>query len=237
MMSNIRTIATVTARRLLTNASLSSQGSRLQFDVAITLISIVPLLTLFHVLQRPSEYNMWVVGGILSLIACLGYVLLLKYPRTIVKLRHHMEQIARGELSDQIDLREGESDISAIQICFNQVIAGMKERITVIEEQSKRLMAVERQRVMTESLCTACHRLGQPATTIGCYLDLLREESLSSAGSDYLANCLDEATVMRDILTELQGITEYRTEAYAEISTQQQAVSPRIILTPHDKAA
>jgi signal transduction histidine kinase len=222
-------------------ASLSSQGSRVQFGVAIALISIVPLLVLFYMFQVYSSgesisgRKMCTIAALLTFTVYLGYSLLLKYPRTVMRLRKHMESIARGELPDSIDLPDGECDISSLEDYFNLIITSMKERIATINEQGTQLVKAERQRVMTESLCTACHCLGQPATTIACYLDLLKAESLSPAGGKYLANCIDESGRMRAILLELQNITEYRTESYCAIPEQCDP-SPRIVQTRSDRA-
>ena len=133
---NTRTKASV-------SASLVSHGSRLQFGVAIALISIVPFLTLFYMFQSLSsgesisEAMMWVVGAILACTVCLGYTLLLKYPRTLMRLRTHIENIARGELPDSIDLLAEESDICSIEKYFNLIIARMRKRIATIEEQGQ----------------------------------------------------------------------------------------------------
>jgi hypothetical protein len=226
----------------LDGASLASHGSRLQFGVAVALISVIPFLALFYLFNLESGValtpgSMWLVGGILSATVCLGYSLLLKYPITITRLRRHMEQIARGELPDRVKLANGECDISAIEDCFNQVVEGMKARIATMKEQSLRVVEAERQRVMVESLCTACHCLGQPATALECYLELLTREVVSTAGEEYVASCVSEAAKMRGILTELQGITEYRTESYCSTSGASSDTSLKIVPMRCDKAA
>jgi signal transduction histidine kinase len=219
--------------------SLSSQGSRIQFGVAISLISIIPMLTLVYAfwphvaLQSIPTSTIWTLGGILSVTVSMGYALLLKYPRTMIRLRRQMEHIARGELPDSINLSQDESDITAIENYFNLIVDGMKERITRIKKQGEQLVVAERQRVMTESLCTACHCLGQPATAIGGYLSLLKRESLSAAADAHLASCIAEADNLREILEELQGITVYHTESYCTVPKQQKD-SPKIIHTKSD---
>jgi methyl-accepting chemotaxis protein len=228
--------------KLLASASLSSQGSRLQLGVAIALISIVPNLTLYYMFQsytagtHLSAWQMWGVGAILVGTICMGYSLLFKYPRAVMRLRSHMERLARGELPENIDLMDEESDISAIETYFNLIIDTMKNRIMTIEKQGSQIMATERQRVMIESLCTACHCLGQPATVIACYLELLKKELLSQSGSDYLMKCNDEVDKLRASLSELQSITEYKTEAYCDSGDEAADATQKIIQTPSDKA-
>jgi len=229
--------------RILTNASLVSQGSRLQMSIAVALISVIPLLSIYYVWQSSIEGEPLspavkvALGSVLFLTICTGYALILKYPRTIMRLRDNMERIARGEIPDGIDLVDKESDISAIETYFNLIISTMKERIVQIEEQGRLLLVAERQRVMTESLCTACHCLGQPATSIECYLQLLNREPLSETGHGYLEVCIQESGKLRASLSELQLITEYHTETYCQIGDSPDSSSERIIKTVSDRAA
>lgn len=235
------------AQQMKTNkflaASMVSSGSRAQFGVAIALITMLPLLTLFYLFHSgPAAGDLpdaaiWAIAIILVGLVCLGYGLLVKYPMTIIHLRQYMESTARGEMPSAVDLPEGESDITAIEQYFNLILTQMKNRIALIQEQQTALTHVERQRVMTESLCTACHHLGQPATALMCYLDLLKTESLSPDGCRHLAGCIGAADKMRNILGELQNITEYRTEPYCAVTEGQEHISLKIIQVQGDRAA
>ena len=222
--------------------SMVSQGSRIQFGAAIVLISIIPLLTLVYSLRSQTEGGFawsgmpWALGSLACMTMMLGYGLLMKYPRTIIRLRRQMEQIARGELPDTIELADDEKDISAIEDFFNLIIDGMRERMVMIQKQGEKLVKAERQRVMTESICTACHCLGQPATTIACYLDMLKSEVLSELGRESLSGCIRESDRMREILEELQGIEGYHTEAYCDSLGSDGEPAPQIITTRIDKA-
>jgi len=229
-------------KNLLDGASLASNGSRVQFGVAMTLTTILPLLTLAYLfyggdsVRNLPEVALWLIAFILICMVCLGYALLVKYPITIINLRRYMESVARGELPGAVGLPDGECDITAIQEYFNLILAQMKKRIALIQEQQMALIHAERQRVMTESLCTACHHLGQPATVISCYLDLMRKEVLPLPESEYLELCIDEASKMSATLRELQEITRYRTEPYCKIPEAQEDTAPRIIQVRGDKA-
>lgn len=209
------------------SASIVTHGSRLQFGIAIALITVIPLLTLFYVFQMRSTGDnlsaaaLWIVMALLLSTVCTGYAILAKYPITIIKLRSQMEMIARGEIPDSIELLDGESDIYAIQKYFNLIISGMKNRITTIKEQGELIVKAERQRVMTESLCTTCHCLGQPATSLGCYLDLMGNETLTENGAKYLVCCQTEAGRITEVLRELQAITDYVTEPYCEFGSEE----------------
>lgn len=224
------------------SVSLSSYGSRIQFGVAVALISVIPLLTLAYILilrslkLRLPIASVLVIGVILSVTVCLGYWILACYLRTIVRLRHHMEKIAQGELPDHVELMQAESDVSAIEEYFNMIIAGMRERIATIQEQNQELQEAERQRIMHESLCTVCHCLGQPATTINCYLGLLKSESLTASGKENLCNCIKEAEKINEAIGDLQNLMAYRTEPYCLIPDKPISKTQRIIQTRKDKA-
>ena len=224
-------------------ASLLSQGTKFHFEVAIVLVSIIPLLSLVYLYHLGSiEVNTtrsvtWVVLALQVFIMCLGCSLLAKYPRTIVRLRKYVESVAKGEVLDGVDLLAQESDMTAIQKYFNLILDQMRHRIARIEEQQEALIDAERQRVMTESLCTACHHLGQPATTIACYLQLLKREALSADGAENLQKCLGEADRLRDALDELQSVSTYRTEPYCAVPGAPEEASLGIIPVKGDRAA
>jgi len=215
----------------------------LQFGVAIALTTVLPLLTLVYMFSSGTsalnlpEIALWALAFILTGMVCLGYGLLIKYPVTIINLRRYIEKVAHGEIPNSVDLPKGESDITAIQNYFNLIIAQMKKRINIIEEQQAALIKAERQRVMTESLCTACHHLGQPATTMVCYLEFLKKETLSPSGIENLTRCIEEADRMRATLQSLQKITRYRTEPYCTSSEESKDKSQQIIQVAGDSGA
>ncbi len=222
--------------------SLASQGARIQFVAAAVLISVIPMLASVCVVRLHADMGglsgpmMWALGAMVCLTICMGYALLLKYPRTIMRLRNQMEQIARGELPEAIDLVDGESDITAIEDVFTSIVNGMRESMATNKRQGEKLMVAERQRVMSESLCKACHCLGQPATTITCYLELLKAESLSGSGRQFLSNCIAEMEKIRDTLQELQGIHDYEVEAYSDTRADS-CLDTKMIKAGHDAAS
>ena len=226
-----------TERKKHRTLSLVSRGARFQFEIAVVLTLILPLLTfsyLYHrgiIVIKVLNGHTWGIISILVVIMCLGYVLLVKYPRTIIKLRKYLQSIASGEMPEVVALLAKESDIISIENYFNMIIGQMKKRISRIHEQGEKLIEAERQRVMMESLCTACHHLGQPATTIACYLEFLKAETLSPGGSENLAKCVDEVHKMGNILAELQNINEYRTESYCEIDNALDLPHTKMIAT------
>lgn len=83
-----------------------------------------------------------------------------------------------------------------------------------IEQQRQELMDAERQRVMIESLGAACHYLGQPATVIRTYLEMMRKTEKSPEKLKMIEECLEAAGAMSDILHKLQQVSQYRTVPY-----------------------
>jgi ActR/RegA family two-component response regulator len=88
---------------------------------------------------------------------------------------------------------------------------GLRHTIRI---QNEDLMEAERHRVMIESLGTACHLLGQPATVITTYLELMRRKEASPEMREMIDNCIDAASAMGDILHRLRTVCLYRTEPY-----------------------
>jgi PAS domain S-box-containing protein len=76
----------------------------------------------------------------------------------------------------------------------------------------------ERQRVMVESLGTACHHLGQPATVLLASLELMsRMRAVDPGKSDeLLSSSIEAAEAMRKMLHDLNQMAEYRTTSYIE---------------------
>jgi signal transduction histidine kinase len=193
----------------------------------VILVAILPFLVLVYLglnnyVPAGITLTWWlVILCLLFVVICLGFALLVKYPRTIISIRNYLKDVAEGEVPEVVQLLENESDITAIEQYFNMVIEQMRERVRTIREQREKLILAERQRVMTETICTTSHHLGQPATSIICYLELLRMRSLPDEASDIVENCVSEANRLRYLLAELQSITQYRTEPYVEGETQE----------------
>lgn len=100
-------------------------------------------------------------------------------------------------------------------------ISKAREKIEMrrlIEEQRRDLLDAERQRVMMESLGAACHRLGQPATVLCTYLELMKKTESAPETAEMIDECLETTAAMRKILRNLQQVNTYRTESYLPLS-------------------
>jgi methyl-accepting chemotaxis protein len=197
--------------------SLVSLGARLQFDIALVLTSVIPALALAYLDTFDGiPFGAKVAIGVSILILVVaGYVMLLKYPRTILQLRRYLENLAKGELPASVVLTPTESDIAAVEKYVNLIIEQTRERIATIERQREELLASERQRVVTESMCAACHCLGQPATVLSLNLGLLsRHTEVPEPWRNTLKECVDASDRLNTVLHKLQHVREYRSETY-----------------------
>ena len=115
--------------------SLSSRGARVQFEIAVALTSIIPLLALVYFATRGFWEDGHGIGAqelIVALVIALvslGYGLLVKYPLTVIKLRRYLENIVKGELPAEIRLDDTEDDITSIQRCMNMILDQMKQKV------------------------------------------------------------------------------------------------------------
>lgn len=89
----------------------------------------------------------------------------------------------------------------------------------------------ERQRVMMESLGAACHHLGQPATVLLASLELLARVKPSDVAmsNELLNSSIQAAESMREMLHNLNDITEYRTTSYIEAQPSEEGAESRIL--------
>ncbi len=93
------------------------------------------------------------------------------------------------------------------------------EMRATIRRQKDALMEAERHRVMIESLGAACHHLGQPATVIRGYLEMVRKEEMSASARAMVETCLQAADSLAEVLKALSKVSQYRTVPYLESGT------------------
>lgn len=83
-----------------------------------------------------------------------------------------------------------------------------------IDRQRDELLDAERQRVMISSLGTACHHIGQPATVISAYLQMMQLQETDHEMKEMIATCLEASDAMAKILQQLQLVSQYRETSY-----------------------
>lgn len=204
----------------LQRLSMSSAGARAQFFMAIALISVVPTLVMVYFCMsgwlgfQLSLENVWplVVSGLPFVV--FGYWMLAKYPVNIIRLRRYLESLTQGILPGRVELVTDENDLASIQTLMRTVIKQTEARIRTIQTQADALLDAERQRVMIQSFGAACHHLGQPATVIASYLQMMLRMKLPPTANAMLMDCRVAADELAAILERLQRLTVYRTESY-----------------------
>lgn len=144
---------------------------------------------------------------------------------TLIALR---ESVARGESwTGTLAIRSADGHTLHVQVAAaenrnsDDQIVGMVLSFLDISDRKRAEEAekhAERQRVMVESLGTACHHLGQPATVLLASLELMsRMRSVDPGKSDeLLSSSIEAAESMRRMLHDLNQMAEYRTKSYIE---------------------
>lgn len=119
--------------------------------------------------------------------------------------------------------RDTDEQLVGIVLSFLDI----SDRIRAQDAEAK----AERQRVMVESLGAACHHLGQPATVLLASLELLQRvrPTDKAMSEELLTSSIDAAESLREMLHNLNDITEYRTKSYIERSLSDDTRSPRIL--------
>jgi signal transduction histidine kinase len=170
--------------------SLSSSGTHRQFAVALVLVSVIPLLTLWRVNSSPSypTGNAWTDMATIALslwVAVLGFILISKYPANITRLRTYLENMAEGEFPEAVSLIRTENDIQSIEFSLNVILGRLKERITLVEAEKDE---IERQLYQAQKLATLgnlaagiAHEINAPAQFVANNLFFL-EDSVKKLG-------------------------------------------------------
>ena len=185
--------------------SIISRGARFQFKVAIILISILPLISIWYLastgvlIDRSGGWLIRIVGPIILLMIVLGYLLLAKYPVTIVKLRKYLENIIKGELPDKVNLLRSENDISAIEDSMNIIIRKLKSEITLIqtEKVSLQQQLYQAQKLKTIGMLATgiAHEINTPIQFVGDNTRFL---------SDTVNDLLSLINTYRDLLSGIK---------------------------------
>lgn len=211
--------------------ALSSKGTRYHLKIVIALIVVLPLLALAflslsanQVLDGYAEFSRICIAVCALAAGVTGYIMLHGYAENVIRLREYLQNIADGTLPEKVDLLKSETDITAIEAYLNMILRQMRTRIRQLENQlsmardmqetirrqANEILEAERQRVMIQSLGTACHHIGQPATVLRAYLDLLRRNAGAQKEREQLDECIAATETIAGILEKLRTVSEYR---------------------------
>jgi len=226
-------------KRKLRATSLIMLDAKNQAKIAVVLLAVIPSLSFVCItikaVRNPNSLSPWHLLLIFSLtiaIAFFGFMVLRKYPKNILELRHYITEIAQGTLPETIRLAhtQDSDDIRYIEDNFNCVLTEMRHRIEItkeqlriehtlretIERQQETLIEAERQRVMIQTLGAACHRIGQPATVLQIQMDLLLNHVTDDKEIEEIRECAQEVHKISDILQQLQRTSTFRSIPYID---------------------
>jgi hypothetical protein len=200
--------------------AMASRGAWRHLAAAVMLITVLPGLVLLWLWmtilngEGDSASALLIAGAACIGFAALGYTLLIKYPVSIVRLRSYLHSLAHDQLPDHVTLPHTEDDIAAIHGYLEYVVGMAAERLRLLEEKHAADLAAERHRIMTESVGTLCHHVGQPASVLGMQLHLLKRAVAEPEAAAMVGLCEDAYNDIMKTLDRLREITHYETEQY-----------------------
>ncbi len=118
-----------------------------------------------------------------------------------------MDYLVKGSISQE-----------SLQRAIDNAVEKVMMRLA-LETQRLELVEAEKQRTMIQSLGTACHHLGQPATSITCYLALMKRLNPPKEIQDLIDKCTESANGLGEVLHNLQRLTTCRTVPYRTLGT------------------
>jgi len=180
--------------------------------------------------EQPTRTTQVFIVVSIILIATSGVLVLLKFPKSIIKLRQYIEEIATGILPDEIKLfnADNSDDLRFIELGLNAILREMRNRMELmeqelevehrlrktIERQQQNLLKAERHHAMIQSLGAACHHIGQPATILKMRLRLVKEIVSSDAELAEIEECEKDLRLILIVLDKLRAVNEFKTEPY-----------------------
>lgn len=209
-----------------------------QSMIAIVLIAGFPLMATLYmgtmIWLQPGSLPMAIMLAIFAttiILAGAGFVILLKFPKNIMRLRQHIAEFVPMEQPSKISLINAHSsdDLRHIESDLNAVLHKMRQQVELaelnqrkehwlrekVEDQHRTLVQAERHRAMIQSLGAACHHLGQPVTSLKMRLYLMKEhEDLSDAERAGIMECEQDLDSIEQILDRLRTVSQFRTEPY-----------------------
>ena len=108
------------------NYSIGGRAIPAQFVISITLISVIPLLTLVYVavsgvLETGFDIAMFLLLASTLLCVVSGFILLAKYPLSVLRLRHYLERVAEGEYELDVSMYSNDDTVQAIEAYMKQL--------------------------------------------------------------------------------------------------------------------
>lgn len=95
---------------------------------------------------------------------------------------------------------------------------GISRDITELKKAQEAVEVAERQKVMLESIGSACHHMSQPLTVLLSSTELLkrRDGGADKSPSGLLQQIIDSAEILGTTIRKLNEVNEYKVEKYTE---------------------
>ena len=194
--------------------NLSARGALAHFGAAVALISVIPSLALFYLRtaaaspEAITSIPWFVVMLAIVVTTSLGYVLLMKYPITIIRLRANLFNIIKGELPDTVDLSADEEDIAYIETALNRLLEMLRKRLVDVQAENTLLEEELFHSQKLESLGTlaggVAHEINNPIMGIMNYAQLILDElGPDSPACEYSTEIIKETKRVARITTNL----------------------------------
>lgn len=219
-------------------ARFAAMTALYQSLIAIVLIAGFPLMAIVYMgamfWLQPGQIPLYIPAAIFAstiILASAGFIILLKFPKSIMRLRQHIAELAPMGPPTRISLVDSQSsdDLSHIETDLNMVLQKMRKQVELAEEnqrkehwlrdkvvqQHRTLVQAERHRAMIQSLGAACHHLGQPITSLRMRLYLMKQhDDLTDEELISFAECEQDLDNVERILERLRSVSQFRTEPY-----------------------
>lgn len=219
-------------------AHFTSTTALYQSMIAIVLIAGFPLMAIVYMgamfWLQPGQLPMYIPAAIFAstiILAASGLMILLKFPKSIMRLRQYIAELAPLDSPSRISLADtmDSEDLRHIETDLNMVLQKMRKQVEMaennqrkehwlrqkIEEQQRTLVQAERHRAMVQSLGAASHYLGQPLTSLKMRLYLLKQnDALSEKERTGIEECEQDLDQVEAVLERLRTVSAFRTEPY-----------------------
>lgn len=217
-------------------SNITHQNALRQSIIAIALLSALPITTLayssamlwFQPVQI-SRQILLVVYASTALQISAGLLIILKYPKNIVKLRGYIEEMASGSLPDDINLLDTRSsdELRFIERGLSMIVNGMRQQLETSQQREQKekvlRMAIEQQqlfivkeahrRAMIQSIATACSHLPPPLTLMDLRLYLIKLiDRMPREEREHIAKCEQILYELMNIMEKIQRIEEPQTK-------------------------
>lgn len=120
--------------------SLNSRGVHRQFLAGIALVSVIPLLTVWCILQPGFLTAPLPVSLLLAAAVLGGFLVLRRHPDYLVRVRRTLEHVMKREVPDAaLPQVTDANEMAAIDHCLSAIVDELQQRVASAELEKERL--------------------------------------------------------------------------------------------------